>query len=196
LPRALRANAHVHHQRLARAGGRLTLRTLQSQIGHAGERVGQLGARLTRCAKVQTQHRRERFVALQARLVASLRANAQAHRQGIAAERERLRRLAERGHRAVQTLLLARVKQTEQLGQLLDALSYRAVLERGFTLVRGPSGKPLHSAADVQLGAALTVEFADGSVGATANGAPTSRPRLRLASSRRGKTSPDQGDLF
>jgi len=133
---------------------------------------------------------------LRARLAASLRANANAHRQRVSADRERIKRLAERGSRAVRSILLARMAQAEQLGQLLDALSYRAVLERGFTLVRGEGGRPLHSAADIGLGAALTLEFADGSVGATANGAPTSRPRLRVPSSRRNKASPDQGNLF
>ena len=196
LPRALRASAHVHHNRLARAGAGLTLRTLQGQLERARDRAANLGTRMARCATVQMQHRRERFSTLQLRLIASLRANATAHRQRLTVDRERTQRLTERASRAVRAILAARAAQTDQLGQLLDALSYRAVLERGFTLVRGQGGRPLHSASEVQLGAALTLEFADGSVGATANGAPTSRPRLRISGPRKSKASPDQGDLF
>jgi exodeoxyribonuclease VII large subunit len=54
-------------------------------------------------------------------------------------------------------------------GQLLSALSYRGVLARGFALVRDEQGQPLHAAADVGPGAYLSLEFADGRVGATAD---------------------------
>jgi exodeoxyribonuclease VII large subunit len=142
------------------------------------------------------RQRRERFSALQLRLAASLRANALAHRHRLAGDRERVQQLGERAGRAVHAITLAATVEVDRLGQLLDALSYRAVLERGFTLVRGDGGRPLHSAADVRAGASLTIEFADGSVGATAYGAPTTRPRLRTVSPRRPKVSPDQGNLF
>jgi exodeoxyribonuclease VII large subunit len=124
-----------------------------------------------------------------------MRANASAQRDRIASARERVQRLTDRATRAVGVITLARTVDVERLGQLLDALSYRAVLERGFTLVRGDGGHPLHSASDVKAGSALTIEFADGTVGATAQGTPTSRPRLRSVS-RRPKASPDQGNLF
>ena len=106
-----------------------------------------------------------------------------------------MQRLTDRATRAVRVITLARAVDVERLGQLLDALSYRAVLERGFTLVRDSGGHPMHSAADVKAGSALTLEFADGTVGATAQGVPTTRPRLRTTS-RRPKVSPDQGNLF
>jgi exodeoxyribonuclease VII large subunit len=196
LPRALRANAHAHHRRFANASAGLTLRTLTAQLDRARERVTHLGARAARSASVEMRQRRERFSALQLRLAASLRANALAHRHRLAGDRERVQQLGERAGRAVHAITLAATVEVDRLGQLLDALSYRAVLERGFTLVRGDGGRPLHSAADVRAGASLTIEFADGSVGATAYGAPTTRPRLRTVSPRRPKVSPDQGNLF
>jgi exodeoxyribonuclease VII large subunit len=196
LPRALRTNAHVHHRRFTNASAGLTLRMLTAQLERARERVGHLGARAARGASVEMRQRRERFSALQLRLAASLRANALAHQNRLASDRERLQQLADRAGRAVHAIALARAVDVDRLGQLLDALSYRAVLERGFTLVRGDGGRPLHSTADVRAGAPLTIEFADGSIGATAHGAPTTRPRLRSVSSRRPKVSPDQGNLF
>ena len=139
--------------------------------------------------------RRDRFSALQTRLTASMRANASAQRDRIGRARERVQRLTDRATRAVRVITLARAVDIDRLSQLLDALSYRAVLERGFTLVRDTAGHPMHSASDVKAGSALTIEFADGTIGATAQGVPTTRPRLRSVS-RRAKGSPDQGNLF
>jgi exodeoxyribonuclease VII large subunit len=61
---------------------------------------------------------------------------------------------------------------------LLRSLSYRAVLERGYALVADGEGRPLTRAAEVQPGAALRLEFADGTVGARAlpNAGPGARP--------------------
>jgi exodeoxyribonuclease VII large subunit len=195
LPRALKTNANVHHRRFATASAGLTLRTLAAQIDRAKERVDHLGSRAVRSTTVQMQHRRERFSALQIRLTASVRANALAQRDRITNARERVQRLTERATRAIGVITLARAVDVDRLGQLLDALSYRAVLERGFTLVRDTGGRPMHSASDVNAGSALTIEFADGTIGATAQGVPTTRPRLKSVS-RRTKTSPDQGNLF
>jgi exodeoxyribonuclease VII large subunit len=52
---------------------------------------------------------------------------------------------------------------------LLGALSYRGVLARGFALVRDDQGIALHAASHVVAGAHLTLEFADGRIGATAD---------------------------
>jgi exodeoxyribonuclease VII large subunit len=52
---------------------------------------------------------------------------------------------------------------------LLSALSYRGVLARGFALVRDAQGQPVHAAAEIDPGAVLDIEFADGRVGATAD---------------------------
>ena len=64
----------------------------------------------------------------------------------------------------------------ERSGQLLTAFSYRGVLERGFTLVRGLDGSPLRRAAAVESGQGLDIEFADGRVRAAAEGAPALAP--------------------
>ena len=54
-------------------------------------------------------------------------------------------------------------------GQLLSALSYRGVLARGFALVRDEHGHAVHAAAAIGPSAHLSIEFADGRVGATAD---------------------------
>jgi exodeoxyribonuclease VII large subunit len=64
---------------------------------------------------------------------------------------------------------------------LLRALSYQGVLERGFALVRDASGQPVRRAASIKPGQALRLEFADGEALAEAQGgakrASSSRPK-------------------
>jgi exodeoxyribonuclease VII large subunit len=72
------------------------------------------------------------------------------------------------------------------------------VLARGFALVRDPAGSPVRTAAAVRPGARLDIEFADGHVGALAEGGrakPKPEPPLRLRR-RRGPDDSGQGSLF
>ena len=56
-------------------------------------------------------------------------------------------------------------------GARLESVSPLAVLQRGYALVSDPAGHPLTSAGAVKPGARLRLRFADGDVGATADGA-------------------------
>ncbi len=47
-------------------------------------------------------------------------------------------------------------------GDRLRALSPRAVMERGYCLVKGPEGRLLRAAEGLAVGDALTIEFARG----------------------------------
>ena len=142
LPRALRANAHVHHEEFARLAGRLSLRLLTERTKQCLERVEVL---------------------------------------------------ARRGKVARETYLARRRDRLISAGQLLNAFSYRGVLSRGFALVRDADGHPLRAAASVSAGARLEIEFSDGRIGATADGAtggvtaPKEKPR---------KGPAGQGTLF
>jgi exodeoxyribonuclease VII large subunit len=97
--------------------------------------------------------------------------------------------------RARGIFLARRRDRLDALGQLLDAFSYRGVLERGFALVRDLQGMPLRKAAAVTPGLPIEIEFSDGRVGAVAQGA---KPPLRPGSARprRGKGGAGQGSLF
>ena len=52
----------------------------------------------------------------------------------------------------------------ENFAARLEAVSYAAVLARGFALVTNAKGVPVASAAQVSPGAALTIKFSDGDV--------------------------------
>jgi exodeoxyribonuclease VII large subunit len=166
---------------------------LRAQIGQATHRFTVSGERLTLSARAALRQRRERFAGLSIRLQASKSANAQAQRNAIARERERTLRLSERAHRALSTLIQRQQARVLASGQLLGALSYRGVLARGFALVRDEHGAAVHAAATIGPGARLNIEFADGRVGAIADGdrAATLKPAPK-------RTTPkiDQGSLF
>src|SRR5262249_15173017 len=82
----------------------------------------------------------------------------------------------------------------EALTRLLTSLSYEQVLARGFALVRDAAGHPLASAASVAPGAHLSIEFADGRIGAIAEGeAP---PHSAKPGAKRGGGPKDQGSLL
>ncbi|MQW87364.1 exodeoxyribonuclease VII large subunit [Sinorhizobium saheli] len=78
--------------------------------------------------------------------------------------------------------------------RVLQSLSYRNVLQRGFALVRDAAGEPVKQAAAVAPGMALSLEFADGRVSAVAgeDGAPPA-PKKRTA---RPAEPTKQGSLF
>jgi exodeoxyribonuclease VII large subunit len=171
LPRALIANAQAHHAAYTRVASRLTPHTLRIPILRNRERVQGLVGRAGQCMRVHGERRRDRFAAVAARLAAGLRANAEAQGVRIARSRERIDALSARAARAAVTLIDRRQARLERAGQLLAALSYHGVLARGFALVRAEEGQPLRSAAAVSPGMRLDIEFADGHVHATTDGA-------------------------
>jgi exodeoxyribonuclease VII large subunit len=84
-----------------------------------------------------------------------------------------------------------------QLTKLLESLSYKGVLQRGYAVVRGQDGAPLSRAAEVAHGAVLAIEFADGSVAATAGDGAPPPAQPRAAKPKAPKPTPiNQGDLF
>lgn len=176
LPRALRANAQIHHTQYSRVASRLSPQLLRREV----------------------ERRRERYENLDRRLRTSLVANAQAHRARLARHRDRVLACGNAAQRAVRTYLDQRTARVERAERLLAAFSYREVLKRGFALVRDGDGRPLRAATDVPSGLRLEIEFVDGRVGAVAEGearaAPVSRPKPRGKGGEGG--SGGQGSLF
>jgi exodeoxyribonuclease VII large subunit len=144
----------------------------------------------------------------------ALHANAQIHRVGfsriagrlsahllrgtVERRRERLAGFAARAERALRNFVTARRARAERGGRLLAAYSYRGVLARGFALVRDAAGAPLRTAAAVSAGMAIDIEFADGRVGAHADGAASADKAGGDAAKPRGRrgSGSGQGDLF
>jgi len=145
LPRALIANAQIHHRQLTRAATRLSPRLLKMRLTRSSEIVIAVAKRGELARKNYLQRRRDR------------------------------------------------VRNAEQL---LNAFSYQGVLKRGFALVRDGEGHPLHAAAGVSGGMRLDIEFADGRVGAVADGKAKVQSIPRVTPRSRGGESGGQGSLF
>jgi exodeoxyribonuclease VII large subunit len=146
LPRALRANAQIHHTQFSRIAGRFTPQLLGANV----------------------ERRRVRLDACTQRLGTALKTYRETQLNRVTRARDRVTALGERGKRATLALIATRSARLDRSYQLLRAFSYQSVLERGFALIRDGGGHPLRSAASVQPGMALDIEFSDGCVGATA----------------------------
>jgi exodeoxyribonuclease VII large subunit len=107
---------------------------------------------------------------------------------------ERTDVLGKRMHRAFRARLVEDRKKLESLSRVLEGISYRGVLERGFVLVRGTDGSIRRRADAVQSGERLSLTFADGQREVVADGAPAAAPVA--AKPRVTKPKAGQGDLF
>ena len=123
---------------------------------------------------------RQRFDSASGRLVQALKANTREHgarlnrvaprlslaplRAVIANERRALDVSGQRSLRALTRIVEFRRQRFDGVVKLLDTLSYKSVLQRGFALVRNEKGHPIHAAAAVKPGQALIIEFSDGEV--------------------------------
>ena len=202
LPRALHANAQLHHTQFSRTAARLGPQLLRARMRRSCELVDVLVERAKRAERVDRRRRQERLATAALRLAAALRANADSHRHRIAVQCERVAALRQRAERATRLSLRHRLELVERCGQLLNALSHRGVLARGFALVRDLEGRPLAQAAAIDPGMRLEIEFRDGRVRALAeetpagkraeaHSAPAPRPRGRRDGGNNG-----QGSLF
>ncbi len=150
---------------------------------------------------------RRRFDDLASRVSAALTANARVHRgryekaavrvsfaglqRTVERGRERLTSASDRGLRAVARRVEQAWSRLRAEDKLLKAVSYRAVLSRGFALVSDQDGESVRSAAEVPRGKTLDIEFHDGHVAAVSGGAQAA-PRRR----RRYVPDGSQGSLF
>jgi exodeoxyribonuclease VII large subunit len=101
------------------------------------------------------------------------------------------RRLGLAAHRRVEDAARALAQQ----GKLLETLSHRATLARGFALVRTPSGALKRSAGDIGAGEALVLQFHDGDCNAVADGpaSPPPPPEPQPAPSPKPRRAPRDG---
>jgi exodeoxyribonuclease VII large subunit len=134
-------------------------------------------------------------------------------RERLGAQGERLRGLGRRiGERPAEALArldaarrLARCGQQipvdrreglDAIGRVLESVSYRKVLARGYAVVRGPDGL-VARAADVTPGLALDIEFADGHAAAQALGSTgATKPTPKRKAGKTASKDDPQGSLL
>jgi exodeoxyribonuclease VII large subunit len=161
------------------------------------QRLDRASAQLPRALRANAHVYERRLSAIGGRLTVT------ALRTQIDRGKEKVARLATSARRGADLHIQQRETRLKYVAQLLNALSYKGVLDRGFALVRDEHGQPLHAATHVNSGQRLTIEFADGRIGATADGEGTAPVKPKTAPAKpASKRTTDfgvkklQGDLF
>jgi exodeoxyribonuclease VII large subunit len=194
------------------------LRTFSRNIDDRRRHLNQLARVLPRADQLFAGPRQRLDIAGE-RLGHALRRNLQKHREDLleASAHLRPRALTERiavcGERTkvldarmtkAQSVRLDALRSSlDGLDRVLESVSYRSVLDRGFALVRGTDGRLHRRAAGVATGEALTIAFTDGEIAATAGEPGAVTPPRRPPEPARPKpaarpkpTSGNQGSLF
>ena len=131
---------------------------------------------------------RQRLDSVSARLPGALKSNLQRHRlalvrtssklavqplrMNVLQARQKLVELDRRARRGLTQLVARRKDRLAFETKLFASLNYRAVLARGFAVIRDDKGEPLRHAADVPSATQLVIEFVDGVVHATTHEKP------------------------
>jgi exodeoxyribonuclease VII large subunit len=167
---ALAHNARDHHRALEKAHRQLLRHSPATRLVRAVSRLENAGAQLRPSLARLATRRHERLETLSHRLVASRGALMRMERARLERCRERLLAVTERARRGIAVRLAREAERVRALDAMLGSLGYKAVLARGYALVRDGAGRPLRSAAAVAPAQTLAVEFADGTVRAVAEG--------------------------
>jgi len=179
----------------------------ESLIAGHRQRIAVLVARLPRPREILAR-RRERLELFAYRLPQGLGRAAGRHRlrlgriaarlgpgllrRPLRAGAERLADRSARLHPAFDRAARARRERLAGLARLFESLGYTRTLARGYAVVRDADERVLTRAAGLAPGTALGIQFADGTVPATAGGGPAARRR----SDRHKGASEGQGSLL
>ena len=154
--------------RLERAGGQITKRFREALLLTT--------AALTREAGRDARARSDRLDGLTKRFAAARAA--ETRRAGERAKQ--LPGLEGRLRRAFAEGLRSRRARLDSAAQLFGAVNYLSVLARGYVLVKDETGRPLRRKADLSPPQSLTLQFADGEIGANVGGgAPKKTKRAK-----------------
>lgn len=124
------------------------------QLARTRQRLAHLATRLTAALGRQLQRHRNRF--------AAARLNFMRVRPTTEATRNRLLRAEQGLHQATTARLARQRARLDRLATALAALNPAAVLERGYSIVRGADGGIVRDSASLHAGETLSLRFAKG----------------------------------
>ncbi|SDT90415.1 exodeoxyribonuclease VII large subunit [Stappia sp. ES.058] len=158
------------------------------------QRLDTYSERLAPALKTSLRDRRSRLTTATARLSPHTLSRA------VSLARERLAGLEGRMARAHRQRLSTERARLTASAKLLDSLSYRNVLARGYALVRDETGTPVRSAGQIQPGWRLSIEFGDESrldaMAVSEDAAAPAVKKTRKTKPKAPATPKDQGSLF
>ena len=185
---ALAGNARHFRERLSRLLDRLGRRTPELQLARARARLSALEHRPQRALNHLAARRADALDGLGRRLVVARATTLARAAAETARSRDRLETARERLARAAARLLERRRQALAASASLLGSLSYRAVLARGFVLVRDAAGGGIRRASQLSPGQELTLEFADGLATARAEAGGGTEPPAKAPAKTPAKT--------
>ncbi len=163
------------------------LRGPREQLRMAQQRFDDLSERLRHGLRTGVAAQRSRLETSMARLRPALL------RREVADYRRRLEESAQRLRRCVRQKQIDAARQLEQPAKLLESLSYRNVLARGFAVIHGPDGRAVKSAVGLAPGSSVVIEMQDGRRNAQIDGSGGA-PRRTAPAGR--KKAGQQEELF
>jgi exodeoxyribonuclease VII large subunit len=190
LGRALEMNTINKRRSFDRVASKLVPSALANQITERRRRVGDLTLRGERIVERRLDRARAQLETAGSRL--SLKP------AEIRIERalEGLEGRMQRADRAIERLLERRRGQCSEQTRMLASLDYKNVLKRGYTIVRDADSRPIPLAAELESGARVSIQFADGSVDALTGGGAATPPKPRSKPVAPSAPAAKQGSLF
>jgi exodeoxyribonuclease VII large subunit len=185
----------IRATRLGAIARALAGRSPQARLAAAAARRTAAGNGLVRARETDRLRRRERFMRLAGRLEAAAHVAARQRAQYP----QRLDLALARLRRTIAGKVTQGRTRLDAAWQLVDALGYHKVLERGFALVRDTRGEPVRRAAGLVAEQNIRVQFADAEIGAQVrdDSAPVpERVSGKDARPKRGGGATGQGSLF
>ena len=200
LEAALRAQAQGAQARFAGVSARLRPEALQRDLRLRSEALETASLRIRAGARRVVPRLSDQLKALDERLTAA------SPLRSVNRKHDDLRRLSARLEPAMARALDRDKRRLESPSRLIESLSYKATLKRGFALVRSDDGGIVKRAAALEPGDAVTLQFSDGAAAASVQ-TTTSEPDARkpgppkaskpIAAPKPGAgQSTDQGELF
>lgn len=202
----------VDERRVRLEGLARGLPDLDSLLGNWNQRLDTAGERLNNAARGVLRDREQRVQHWAAQIKAPRQVLADKDRQlkreatalsgaGARFMRSKQDRFETIAGRLDKNLIARPMRDAQQrltaMGDMLESLSFRRVLERGYAVVRDSAGRPVTVAATLNAGDAVSVEFTDGAVGAEITGEATvesapgkAEPKAKAASKPRAAEKP------
>ncbi|MAU19852.1 MAG: exodeoxyribonuclease VII large subunit [Martelella sp.] len=170
------------------------LPSLDQLLALPRRRFDEAALRNTRALELNTINKRRMFE----RSASGLSATPQRLSMMIARDREKVAVLSRRAATAIDAGLKTHRAAIAGQQRVLNSLSYRNVLARGFAVIRDQDNRPVSRAAGLAHGAPIEIEFSDGRVKAV-TGEGTTPPEAPPAPKKKPKAPakpPTQGSLF
>ncbi|MDE1991419.1 MAG: exodeoxyribonuclease VII large subunit [Rhizobiaceae bacterium] len=203
LGRGLELNTLNKRRAFERAASHLRPDVLSNRIAERRQMLAERMTRAERTIERMLDRARARIDRADA-VFATLPSRLQTHTDRA---RDRLGNLSGRADRAIGHQLVRARGELVAQERILQSLSYKNVLKRGYAVVRDDADRPVSLASALAAGSAISIEFADARIGAVTGDAPSApqpsvsqtggpSPKKRPAKPADPAAPPKQGSLF